>query len=85
VIGIETEVIESSPDKITMKVSSCPVYQGAAAIGMESAGIEEGCLFGAMPYMTALAKQLNPKLKVQLAKFREGAEKCCIEEIVLES
>jgi hypothetical protein len=85
VIGVETEVIESSPNKITMKVSACPVFNAGAAIGMDPAGIEEGCQYGAMPFLTAIVKQLNPNMSVRLAKFRGTPDKCCFEEIVLEA
>ena len=85
VIGIDTEVIESSPNKITMKVSACPVFNAGAAIGMDPAIIEEGCQAGAMAFMTAIVKQLNPNMSIRLAKFRESPDKCCLEEIVLEA
>jgi hypothetical protein len=85
VIGVETEIIESSPDKITMKVSACPVFNAGAAIDMDPALIEQGCQHGAMSFMTALVKQLNPNLSVRLAKFRGTPDQCCIEEIVLEA
>ena len=83
-IGIVTEPIEAGPDQVVMRVGPCPVYNAAAAVGWDPEMMKIGCEAGAMNFMDAVVKQLNPNLSMRLAEFREEPGSCCLEEIVIE-
>lgn len=81
--GILSEVTEESPQRVVVKVGRCPVYESAQALGMDAQAIEASCRASSIRFMDAMAKQLNPNLGYQLAKFRSGADAYCEEAIVL--
>lgn len=81
--GIVSEPIEESPERMVLKVGRCPVYEAGLAVGMDPEAIEASCRGGAMRFMDAMAKELNPNLSYQLTKFRSGADEPCEETIVL--
>ena len=81
--GIISEVIESSPERMVVRCSRCPVYEAAESVGIDTGTIETLCRTGSLKFMDAMVKQFNPKLSYRLRKFRSGPDDCCEEEIVL--
>ena len=82
-IGMSSEVLESSSQKVVIKAGRCPLYEAGLAIGLDGATIEALCRAGAIRFMDAATKQLNPNLSYQLQTFRSGPDDSCVEEIVL--
>jgi len=80
--GIPSETIEESPDRVVLKIGKCAVCEAAAAVGMEPQTIEATCRAGAISFVNAMAKELNPDLKYELREFRPSADGCCEELIV---
>ena len=82
-MGIRSEVIEESAERIVSKCGRCPVYEGAQAVQMDNVTIEALCRATSLPYMDALVKQWNPNFSYRLREFRASAEGNCVEEIVI--
>jgi hypothetical protein len=82
-LGITSEVAEASPQRAMTKVGKCPLYEAGQMLGMDPEAIEALCRAGAIRYMDAVVKQLNPSLSYQLSKFRTAADDFCEEVIVL--
>jgi hypothetical protein len=79
--GISSVIVKQSPDKVVLRCTRCPVYEAGHMTGHDTGMIEQFCRTGAIGFMDAMVKQLNPSLNYQLTKFRSGAEDCCEEEI----
>ncbi|MEE9379242.1 MAG: hypothetical protein V3V33_14555 [Candidatus Lokiarchaeia archaeon] len=79
-LGIETETIEESPEKISFKINKCPVYEATKLMGLDP---ETMCRHSAMPFMNTIVKQLDPNLGYELEKYRSGPDDFCQESIVL--
>jgi len=82
-MGISSEAIEESAERIVSKVGRCPIYEAAQAVGMDNESIEAECRVSAICYMDAMVKQWNPNLSYRLREFRSSADGHCIEEVVL--
>lgn len=82
-LGIRSEVIEESPQKVLYKCGRCPFYEAAQIVGMDAETIEAGCRAGGIRSMDTTVKQLNPDLNYKLTKFRSSADDFCEEVIVL--
>jgi len=83
-IGINTEVLEESPQRVVIKVGKCPIYEAAQMLGLDAKTIEAMCRTGSVRFMDTAAKQLNPNLSNRLRKFRSAPHDFCEEEIVLD-
>lgn len=81
--GISSEVIESTPNKVTVRCSRCPVFEAAQSVGIDTDSIEPLCRTGSIAFMNALVKQLNPDLSYHLVNFRNDPNHHCEEQIVL--
>jgi hypothetical protein len=79
-LGIKTEIIEETPEKIIFKINKCPVYEAAKLMGLAS---EELCRHSAVPFMDTMVKQIDPNLGYELEKYRSGPDDFCQESIVL--
>jgi hypothetical protein len=82
-LGISSEVIEESAQRITSKIGRCPLYEAAQELGMDGATIEAICRASALRYMDTMVKQWNPHLSYRLSEFRPSADGCCVEEVAL--
>ena len=82
IIGFETELVESSPDKVVFKPGRCPICEAAQALGWDNETREAGCRSSSIPFMDAAVKQLNPDLSYRLISFGAGQGDSCLEEIV---
>ena len=82
-IGINSEVIEESPQKVVTKFGRCPLYEAAQVVGMDAETIETLCRAGGVKFVETMFKQLNPNLNHQLKKYRSAADDFCEEEIML--
>ena len=83
-IGMSPTVTESSSQKVTFDAGPCPIYQAGLAMGLSPAEIEASCRSGAIRFMDAAAKQLNPGLSYTLEAFRSGPQSGCIEQIAFD-
>lgn len=81
--GISSEIVESTPTRITLRCSRCPVFEAAQSVGIDTATIETLCRTGSLKFMDAVVKQLNPKLSYQLSNFRAHPDNQCEEQIIL--
>jgi hypothetical protein len=81
-LGISMEVIEASPQRVSFKVSKCPIYEAAQTLGLDAETIETLCRCGPVRFMDAMIKQLNPDFSYQLQRFRSGPDDFCEEVIV---
>ena len=61
---------------------SC-VREAAQALGVDAEATEASCRASSIRFVEAMAKQLNPNLSYQLAKFRSAPDDTCEEVIVL--
>jgi hypothetical protein len=81
--GIQSEVLEETPQRVAVRIGRCSNYESAQAVGMDADAIEASCRACSIRFMEAMAKQLNPNLSYQLMKFRSAPDDCCEEVIVL--
>jgi hypothetical protein len=83
-LGINSEVIEESPQRVVSGGGRCPAFEAAQMMGLDHKTIETMvCRPGSIKLMDAMVKQLNPDLSMQIRKFRSSADDFCEEEIVL--
>jgi len=82
-LGIVSEVIEKSTQRIVSRRGRCPIYEAAQMLGMDNKSIEAMCRAAALRYMDTMVKQWNPNLSYRLREFRSSADGHCIEEVVL--
>ena len=82
--GIRSDVISETPHEVVINVRRCPVYKSMQALGMDTKAMEKSCRAGSIPFMGAIAQQLNPELKYKLTKFRVTADDYCKETIFLD-
>jgi hypothetical protein len=82
-IGMSSEVVESTPERVVLKPGRCPIYEAGLAVGLDGATIEAMCRDGPIKFMAAAAKQLNPNLEYRLQTFRSGSQDSCVEEMFI--
>ena len=82
-LGMCSQVIEASPQRVVSKPGKCPIYESARMMGIDHETIERICRAGAIRSMAAMTRQLNPDLSYELRAFRSGPDDSCVEEIVL--
>lgn len=82
-LGIRSEVIEESPQKVSFKIGRCPLYEATQVLGLDAETIEHLCRAGPVRNMDSMVKQLSPNLNYQLRKFRSGTDNFCEEVIEL--
>ena len=82
-LGESHEVLEESSQRVLVRNGRCPFYEAARWLGMDVNAIEASCHAGPMKLMDTVVKQLNPKLDLQVCKFRSTPDDFCEEEIVL--
>lgn len=78
--GIQAEVLKQTPEKVSVKVGKCPVYEAAKMMGLDP---EQLCRKSAIPFMNSLVKELNPDLRYELEKFRTTQDDSCVESVAL--
>jgi len=81
-LGIATEVLEESPQKVRFKCKQCAIYDAAMLVGWDEKMRETTCRNGPIVFMDKVVKQLNPDLNYRLMKFRSSAGDFCEEAIV---
>jgi hypothetical protein len=81
-LGLVTEVLEESPQKVRFKCKQCPIYEAGMLVGWDEKMRETGCRSGPIVFMDKVSKQLNPNLSYRLLKYRSSADDFCEEEIV---
>ena len=83
VVGFEPEVVEESPNRVLLKPGRCPIYEAGRALGLDHSAIEASCRTHTLPRMDKAAKELNPRLRYRLVKFRAGPDDSCVEEVLM--
>ena len=83
--GSSIEVVEESPQKVTLKCGKCSVYEAAHTLGIDDKTIETMCNYSSNITLNSAARQLNPNLDLKVAKFRSRPDEPCMEELVLSS
>ncbi len=73
--------LRSGEDSVIGEYKRCPMYEGLSASGMEHTKIQKLCEAFA-GHEAATLRQVFPELKL-IAKFRECADKPCMEEFAL--
>jgi hypothetical protein len=81
--GITSKVVDETPKSVVVQCGRCPVYEGASMAGFDHDSIGTQCCAGAIRYVDALVKELNPDLSYELRKFRTSGEGFCEEAIVM--
>lgn len=82
-LGYTSEVTEESPQEVVFKLGRCPVFEAAQMVGQDVQASEAACRAGAIRFMNTVVKQLNPKLRYEMRKYRSAPEEPCVEAIVL--
>jgi hypothetical protein len=82
-LGITTEVTKRGTQEVVYKVGRCPVFEAAQLMGQDVQTCEAACRAGAISFMDTVVKQLNPKLRYEMRKYRSAPEEPCVEAIVL--
>ena len=82
-LGILSEVIEESSQRLVMRIGRCPLYESAQEVGVDAETSEGYCRACDIGYMDTMVKQLNPELSYQLMKFRSTENAYCEEAVVL--
>lgn len=81
--GIISKVVDETPNSVVVHCGRCPVYEAARMVGIDAENVETDCCGGAIRYMDALVKQLNPNLSYELRTFRSSADDFCEEAVVM--
>ena len=76
-------MIEQTAKTVSYKLAKCPYYEAGRMAGLDGKSIESLCRAGALRYVDAALKQLNPKLCWELRKMRSSADDSCEEVIFL--
>lgn len=79
-LGIVTENLEESLEKMSYKINKCPIYEAAKLMGLDP---EILCRHSAVPFMDTIVQQIDPNLSYELEKYRLGPDDYCQESIVL--
>ena len=82
-LGITTEVTEQGAQEVVSKVGRCPIFEAAQLMGQDIQTSEAACRAGAIRFMDTVVKQLNPKLRYEMRKYRSAPEEACVEAVVL--
>ena len=81
-LGMGSEVMEESPEKVVAKMGRCPIYTAAQMLGVDVKTMESRCRGSSVKFMDSVVKQLNPNFRYELRKFRKSADDFCEEAIV---
>jgi len=79
-LGIDYEVIETSPFKVVVKMNRNPLYDAAKIAGLDA---EKFHRESAIAYMETIVQLLNPDLHYELVKFKFTDEDDYVEQIIL--
>ena len=82
-IGMRYEIVEESPQRVVIRNMTCPYYEAALTLGMDAKAIETCCRTGPMRIADSIVKPLNPKLNINVRKFRSNQSDFCDEEVYL--
>lgn len=82
--GIFHEV-EKTRDRALIRVSKCPIYTAYYQSGFACDWLVEAmCKNMALPLITSILKQVNPRFRAMVRRYRSSSEDYCLEELVLE-
>ena len=79
-LGIDYEVIETSPFKVVVKMKRNPLYDAAKIAGLDA---EKFHRESAIVYMETIVQLLNPDLHYELVKFKFTDDDYYVEQIIL--
>ena len=79
-LGIDYEVIETSPLKVVVRMNKNPLYDAAKIAGLDA---EKFHRESAIAYMDKIVQLLNPDLRYELVKFKFTDDDYYVEQIIL--
>ncbi|MFW9821727.1 MAG: hypothetical protein ACFFE4_02250 [Candidatus Thorarchaeota archaeon] len=79
-IGMETETVDTTSEKVHLKLKRCPVYEAGRLLGLDTKKI---CQHSTVPFMDTILKKINRNLSYELERYRTGSDDCCEESITL--
>jgi len=82
-VGFEPQVLEASPNRVVFKPGRCPIYEAGRSLGMEHSAIEAWCRTRPLRLVDQALRELNPRLRYRLLRFRAGPDDSCVEEIFI--
>ncbi len=83
--GILHEEVEKSKDRALIRVNKCPIYTAYYRSGFACDWLVEAmCKNMALPLITSILKQVNPKFQAIVRRYRSSSEDYCLEELILE-
>ncbi len=83
--GVECQVVEKSKDRAVMRVGKCPIYDAYHSAITDCDWLAESmCKNMTHPLLTAIVKQVNPRLKSSIRRYRTFSNGYCLEELALE-
>ena len=82
-IGIDCNLDQATPGKLTFINFRCPMYDGYRIGGLDDETAEALCQRGAAAKLGTMLRHLNPNLEYQLTRYRPAPEEPCIEEIMM--
>ncbi len=83
IVGMEFELTEKTPTKLTYDVGHCVVYESSLMLGTEHDAIQARCTATSSLWVDSFLKELNPNVSLEVHRFRQSAAEPCVESIVL--
>ncbi len=82
-IGVESEIIEFSPNRCVRKIKKCPIYSESRKIGKKDDEILRLCKVIMQSLCTSSAKAINPNLDYEYKKWLAKGDGYCEEVITM--
>lgn len=83
--GIDHRVIERSDGRALIRVGKCPIYDAYHSAVLDCDWLAESmCRNLTHPLITAMVRQVNPRLRSLVRRYRSFSNGYCLEELVLE-
>lgn len=77
--------IEKTGQQTLIRIQKCPMYTAYYSSGLACDWLVEAmCKNVALPLVTSVLKQVNPKFKAKIRRFKTSSDDYCLEELVLE-
>jgi predicted ArsR family transcriptional regulator len=84
--GIVHEVLEKRKDRVLIKVDNCPIYNAYFSLGVACDWlVEVMCKEMTLPLITNILKQVHPRLRPSIKRFRSSREGYCLEELIIQT
>lgn len=81
--GVEHQIVEKTGDLASIKIGNCPIYGALKNVGWCREMREGLCKNLFLPYIATILRQVSPRVKLRLRRYRASSNDYCIEEIFL--